>query len=402
MPGLMALRKDFAAIRKLSGAKILCCSHVTAHAAVLVETLCSAGAQVRWCSCNIHSTQNAIAAAVAVEGIPVYAWRGQSELDFWWCIEKCVCTDNWQANLILDDGGDATHIMSTRHSGTFKLIRGVVEESVTGVHRLYQMSQSGKLCVPAMNVHDSVTKTKFDNYYYCRESIIDSIKRTTGIMFGGKHILVCGYGEVGKGCCQALKGLGSIIYVTEIDPICALQACMNGFRVVTTEEVIDKVDIVITATGGKHVVVQSHLDSMKSGCIVCNMGHTDGEIDVDYLRKLQWERTEPQMDQIWWPDGKHIILLAEGRTVNWSCSSLPPLVLSISLSTQALALVELYNAPLGRYKGDVYLLPKTMDEYVARLHLSAFGAHLTTLNDEQASYLAVPKTGPFKPTYYRY
>ncbi|XP_062522224.1 S-adenosylhomocysteine hydrolase-like protein 1 [Corticium candelabrum] len=292
--------------------------------------------------------------------------------------------------------------MCTKFSGTFKMIRGVVEESVTGVHRLYQMAQGGKLCVPAMNVHDSVTKTKFDNFYYCRESIIDSIKRTTGILFGGKRILVCGYGEVGKGCCQSLRGLGTIIYVTEIDPICALQACMNGFRVVLIEDVVAEVDILITATGNRNVVVSKHLDSLKSGCIVCNMGHTDGEIDVEYLRKMQWEKLEHQVDQIKFPDGKHIILLAEGRTVNWSCSSLPPLVLSISSATQALALVELYNAPLGRYKGDVYLLPKKMDEHVASLHLDEFDARLTSLNDEQAAYLGIAKAGPFKPTYYRY
>jgi adenosylhomocysteinase len=290
------------------------------------------------------------------------------------------------------------------HRTKYKRILGIVEESVTGVHRLYQLSKAGKLTVPAMNVNDSVTKTKYDNLYSCRESIIDSLKRSTDVMFGGKQVVICGYGEVGKGCSQALKGLGCIVYVTEIDPICALQASMDGFRVVKLNEVIRNVDIVITATGNKNVVTREHMDKMKNGCIVCNMGHSNTEIDVNSLRApdLTWEKVRSQVDHVIWSDGKRIILLAEGRLVNLSCSSLPSFVVSITSATQALALIELFNAPAGRYKSDVYLLPKKMDEYVASLHLPTFDAHLTELTDEQAKYMGLNKAGPFKPNYYRY
>uniref|UniRef100_A0A286XW63 Adenosylhomocysteinase like 2 n=1 Tax=Cavia porcellus TaxID=10141 RepID=A0A286XW63_CAVPO len=338
MPALMALRKRAQGEKPLAGAKIVGCTHITAQTA------------------------------------------------------------------ILDDGGDLTHWIYKKYPNMFKKIKGIVEESVTGVHRLYQLSKAGKLCVPAMNVNDSVTKQKFDNLYCCRESILDGLKRTTDMMFGGKQVVVCGYGEVGKGCCAALKAMGSIVYVTEIDPICALQACMDGFRLVKLNEVIRQVDIVITCTGNKNVVTREHLDRMKNSCIVCNMGHSNTEIDVASLRtpELTWERVRSQVDHVIWPDGKRIILLAEGRLLNLSCSTVPTFVLSITATTQALALIELYNAPEGRYKQDVYLLPKKMDEYVASLHLPTFDAHLTELTDEQAKYLGLNKNGPFKPNYYRY
>eukprot|EP00118_Oscarella_pearsei_P007436 m.36507 g.36507 ORF g.36507 m.36507 type:complete len:479 (+) comp32259_c0_seq7:319-1755(+) len=402
MPGMMLLRKNLSHERPLEGAKIVCCGHITSQSAVLFETLIAAGAKLRVCSCNINTTDNKVAAALAEAGVPIFAWKQQAEEDFWWCIEKCIFASEWQPSMVLDDGGDATDFMFTRFNGTFKLIKGIVEDSITGVHRLYQMAQSKKLCVPAMNVHDSVTKTKFDNYYYCRESVIDSIKQTTGIMFGGKQVLVCGYGEVGKGCCDALKGLGAIVSVSEVDPICALQACMNGLKVVAIKDVVGTVDIIITATGGKDVVNRSHFEKMKSGTILCNMGHSFNEIDMEYLKQFQYEKVRAEAANILFPDGRKILLLAEGRTLNWSVSVLPPLVVSITSATEVLALIELYKAAPGRYKGDVYLLPKRLDEYVARLHLNGFNAKLTELSDEQARYMGVSKIGPFKPNYYRY
>ncbi|XP_071438931.1 adenosylhomocysteinase-like 1 isoform X4 [Hetaerina americana] len=404
MPGIMALRSRAGDDKPLKGAKIVGCTHVNAQTAVLIETLAKLGAHVRWAACNIYSTQNDVAAALAEAGFPIFSWRGETEEDFWWCIDKCVNAENWQPNMILDDGGDATHLMLKKYPAMFKMIKGIVEESVTGVHRLYQLSKAGKLTVPAMNVNDTVTKTKFDNLYSCRESIIDSLKRSTDIMFGGKQVVLCGYGEVGKGCSQALKGLGCVVYITEIDPICALQACMDGFRVVKLNEVIRNVDIVVSATGNKNVVTREHMDKMKNGCVVCNMGHSNTEIDVNSLRTpdLTWEKVRSQVDHVIWPDGKRIILLAEGRLVNLSCSSLPSFVVSITAATQALALIELFNAPHVRYKSDVYLLPKKMDEYVASLHLPTFDAHLTELSDEQAKYMGLNKAGPFKPNYYRY
>ncbi|XP_033821837.1 S-adenosylhomocysteine hydrolase-like protein 1 isoform X1 [Periophthalmus magnuspinnatus] len=404
MAALISLRKRAQSEKPLAGAKIVGCTHITAQTAVLIETLVALGAQCRWTACNIYSTQNEVAAALAESGVAVFAWKGESEDDFWWCIDCCVNTEGWQPNMILDDGGDLTHWMYKKYPNVFKKIRGIVEESVTGVHRLYQLSKAGKLCVPAMNVNDSVTKQKFDNLYCCRESILDGLKRTTDVMFGGKQVVVCGYGEVGKGCCAALKALGAIVYVTEIDPICALQACMDGFRVVKLNEIIRHVDVIITCTGNKNVVTRDQLDRMKNGSIVCNMGHSNTEIDVASLRtpELTWERVRSQVDHVIWPDGKRVILLAEGRLLNLSCSTVPTFVLSITATTQALALIELYNAPEGRYKQDVYLLPKKMDEYVASLHLATFDAHLTELSDEQAKYLGLNKNGPFKPNYYRY
>ncbi|CAG9134166.1 unnamed protein product [Plutella xylostella] len=541
MPGIIALRARAKEDKPLKDAKIVGCTHINAQTAVLIETLAALGATVRWAACNIYSTQNEVAAALAHAGFSIFAWRGESEEAFWWCISQC-CSPSaaWQPNMILDDGGDATHLMLKKHPAAFKQIKecleqhkpkpnmilddggdathlmlkkhpaafkqikGIVEESVTGVHRLYQLSKAGKLCVPAMNVNDSVTKTKFDNLYSCRESIIDALKRSTDLMFGGKQAVVCGYGEVGKGCCQALKALGCVVYVTEIDPICALQAAMDGFRVVKLNEVIRAVDIVITATGNKGVVTREHMERMRNGCVVCNMGHSNTEVDVHCLRTpdllwervrsqatgnkgvvtrehmermrngcvvcnmghsntevdvhclrtpdllwervrsqatgnkgvvtrehmermrngcvvcnmghsntevdvhclrtpdLLWERVRSQVDHIIWPNGKRIVLLAEGRLANLCCSSLPSFVVSVTAATQALALIELYNAPNTRYKADVYLLPKKMDEYVASLHLPTFDAHLTELTDEQAKYLGLNKVGPFKPNYYRY
>ncbi|XP_072937706.1 adenosylhomocysteinase-like 1 isoform X3 [Epargyreus clarus] len=405
MPGIMALRARAKDDKPLKDAKIVGCTHINAQTAVLIETLAALGATVRWAACNIYSTQNEVAAALAHSGYAIFAWRGESEEAFWWCIDQCCAPSAaWQPNMILDDGGDATHLMLKKHPSYFKQIKGIVEESVTGVHRLYQLSKAGKLCVPAMNVNASVTKTKFDNLYSCRESIIDALKRSTDLMFGGKQAVVCGYGEVGKGCCQALKALGCVVYVTEIDPICALQAAMDGFRVVKLNEVIRQVDIVITATGNKCVVTREHMERMKGGCVVCNMGHSNTEVDVHALRTpdLLWERVRSQVDHIIWPSGKRIVLLAEGRLANLCCSSLPSFVVSVTAATQALALIELYNAPHHRYKADVYLLPKKMDEYVASLHLPTFDAHLTELSDEQAKYLGLNKVGPFKPNYYRY
>jgi len=404
MPGLMLLRKRNECDKPLKGARIVGCTHITAQTAVLIETLHALGGQVRWCACNIFSTQNEVAAALAERGFSVFAWKGESEEDFWWCIERCLTHQTWTPNLVLDDGGDAAHSILKKLPTIFDQLKGIVEESVTGVHRLYQLSKASKLSVPAMNVNDSVTKTKFDNLYCCRESVLDSLKRTTDVMFGGKQVLVCGYGEVGKGCASALKGLGAIVYVSEVDPICALQASMNGFRVVKIENILKSIDILITCTGNKHVVRREHLDRIKTGCILANMGHSNLEIDVASLRThdLTWEKVRPNVDHVIWPDGKRIILLAEGRLANLKCSAVPSFVVSITATTQAVALIELFRAPPSRYQNDVYLLPKKMDEYVAALHLPCFDAHLTELNEEQIRYTGLSKTGPFKPHYYRY
>ncbi|KAH8383395.1 hypothetical protein KR009_008429, partial [Drosophila setifemur] len=422
MPGIMMLRKRAKDEKPLRGAHIAGCTHVNAQSAVLIETLVQLGATVRWAACNIYSTQNAVAAALAEAGVPIFAWRGETEEEFWWCLDRCIHKEGWTPNLILDDGGDATHLMLKKYPDYFKAIRGIVEESVTGVHRLYMLSKAGKLTVPAINVNDSVTKNKFDTFYTCRDSILDSLKRTTDIMFGGKQVVICGYGDVGKGCAQSLKGQGCIVNITEVDPICALQAAMDGFRVVRLNEVIRTVDVVVTATGNKNVINRDHMNRMKNGSILCNMGHSCSEIDVvswqdlpnpDYPHsnlfplqnslhtpELTWERVRSQVDHIIWPDGRMIILLAEGRLVNLSCSTISSFVVSVASSTQALALIELYSAP-GRYKSDVYLLPKKMDEYVASLHLSTFDAHLTELTDEQAKFMGLNKAGPFKANYYR-
>ncbi|XP_072291134.1 S-adenosylhomocysteine hydrolase-like protein 1 isoform X1 [Eucyclogobius newberryi] len=404
MPALMELRRRAGGERPLAGAKIVGCTHITAQTAVLIETLCILGAQCRWAACNIFSTQNHVAAALAEASVAVFAWKEQAEDDFWWCIDKCISGASWQPNLILDDGGDMTHWIQKKYPSIFKQLKGIVEESVTGVYRLYQLSKAGRLIVPAINVNDCVIKQKFDNLYCCKESILDGLKRATNILLGGKQVVVCGYGEVGKGCCAALNALGAVVYVTEVDPICALQAVMDGFLVIKLGEVVQHVDLVITCTGNKNVVMRKHLDRMKNLCIVCNMGHSNTEIDLASLRtaELKWVKVRPHVDHVVWPDGKRILLLAEGGLLNLSCSTVPSLVHSITATTQALALIELYNSRDERYKQEVYLLPKKMDEYVASLHLRCFDAHLTELTGEQAKYLGVSKQGPFKQHHYRY
>ncbi|XP_017545837.1 adenosylhomocysteinase like 2a isoform X1 [Pygocentrus nattereri] len=404
MPALMILRKAAQGEKPLVGARIVGCTHITAHTAVLMETLSALGAQCRWAACNIYSIQNEVAAALAERGVPVFAWKGESEDDYFWCIDSCVNVEGWEPNLILDDGGDMTHWIYKKYPQLLKNIKGIVEESVTGVHRLHQLYKTGKLCGPAINVNESVIKQKFDNFYFCKESILDGLKRTTDVTLSGKQVLVCGYGEVGKGCCAALKGLRAIVYVTEVDPICALQACMDGFQLARLNEVIEMVDIVITCTGNINVVLREHLEHMKNGCIVCNMGHSNTEIDVTSLMtpELTWRRIRAHVDHIIWPDGKIIVLLAEGRLLNLSCSTVPVYVLSITATTQVLALIELFNAPERGYKQDIYVFPRKMDEFVAALHLQNFDAHLTELTDEQVKYIGVNKNGPFKPSYYRY
>ncbi|XP_026880354.2 adenosylhomocysteinase like 2a isoform X1 [Electrophorus electricus] len=404
MMALMTLRRAAEGEKPLAGAKIVGCTHITAHMAVLMETLSVLGAQCRWAACNIYSIQNEVAAALAEGGVPVFAWKEESEDDYFWCIDSCVNVEGWEPNMILDDGGYMTRWIYKEYPHLFENIKGIVEESVSGIHRLYQLYKTGKLCGPAINVNESLIKQKFDNFYCCKETVLDALKRTTDVILAGKQVAVCGYGEVGKGCCAALKGMRAIVYVTEIDPICALQACMDGFRVVKLDEVISMVDILITCTGNKNVVLREHLELVKNGCIVCNMGHSNTEIDVASLitPELTWRHVRAHVDHIVWPDGKTIVLLAEGRLLNLSCSTVPVYVLSITATTQALALIEMFNAPEGHYKQGIYLFPKKMDEYVSVLHLQSFDAHLTELTDEQAKYMAINKNGPFKPSYYRY
>lgn len=405
MQGILALRQRAKSDKPLTGAKIVGCTHINGQSAVLIETLVALGAKVKWAACNIFSTQNEVAAALAEAGISVYAWRGQTEDDFWWCISQCLSGgDNWQPNLILDDGGDATYVLITKHPAVAKHIKGIVEESITGVHRLYQLARSTKLTAPAINVFDAVTRTMVTNYYCQKESIVDAIKRSTDTLLSGKHVLVCGYGEVGKGIVAALKSLGCVVHVTEADPICALQATMDGCRVVRVEEIASKVDIVVTATGNKRVITREHLDKMKSGAILANMGHANTEIDVLSLKSsdLTWEKVRSNVDHIMWPDGKRLVLIAEGRLANLACAALPSFQVSVNAVSSALGLIELFTAPKGRYKSEVYLLPKKMDEYTASLHLSNFNAKLTELTDEQAKYTGLNKMGPFKPQFYRY
>lgn len=407
MPGLMSLRRRAEADKPLKGARIAGCSHITAQTGVLIETLIRLGAEVRWVACNIYSTQNEVAAALAQSNISVFAWTNETDEEFWWCISKVLSVETtpaWHPNMLLDDGGDLTYYAQKHKLQIFNSLKGIVEESVTGIHRLYQLSRTNLLTVPAINVNDSITKTKFDNLYLSKESVIDSLKRCTDLMFGGKQVVVCGYGEVGKGCCQSLKAVGCVIYITEIDPICALQACMDGFKVVRMEEVIKQVDVIITATGNKSIISREQCEKLKNGAIVCNMGHSNTEIDIKCLREpdIAWEEVRLNVHHLKFPSGKRIVLIAEGRIMNLCCSSVPSFIVSITASTQALALIELFNAPVGRYKKDVYLLPKKMDEYVASLHLPAFDAHLTELTDDQCQYLGVNKSGPFKPNYYRY
>jgi adenosylhomocysteinase len=403
MPGLMALRKEYKGQQPLAGARLAGCLHMTIQTAVLIETLKTLGADIRWSSCNIFSTQDHAAAAVAAAGVPVYAWKGESEDEYWWCVEQTISgPDGWQPNMVLDDGGDLTLVLHDKYPALMKKVRGLSEETTTGVKRLYDMQKDGSLLCPAFNVNDSVTKSKFDNLYGCRESLVDGIKRATDVMIAGKTVIVCGYGDVGKGCAQSLHGLGATVWVTEIDPICALQAAMEGFRVVDFDEVCDQADIVVTATGNYHVVSGAQMERMKDQAIVCNIGHFDNEIDVAYLHQYEWENIKPQVDHVIFPDGKRIILLAEGRLVNLGCATgHPSFVMSNSFTNQVLAQIELWQNA-GEYKNEVYVLPKHLDEKVARLHLDRVGARLTKLSDEQADYIGVSKDGPYKPDYYRY
>lgn len=403
MPGLMAIREEYAGAKPLAGARIVGCLHMTIQTAVLIETLIELGATVRWSSCNIFSTQDHAAAAIADQDIPVFAWKGETEEEFWWCIEQTLSgPDGWKPNLILDDGGDVTQIIHDKYPEMLNDIKGLSEETTTGVHRLYEMAREGTLKVPAINVNDSVTKSKFDNLYGCRESLLDGIKRATDVMIAGKVCVVLGYGDVGKGCAQAFQGMGAQVCVTEIDPICALQAAMEGYRVVTMDEIADQGDIFVTTTGNIGVISHQHMASMKNEAIVCNIGHFDSEIDVASLKQYEWDNIKPQVDHITFPDGKKITLLAEGRLVNLGCATgHPSFVMSASFTNQVLAQIELWERA-EQYDVDVHVLPKQLDEKVARLHLAKIGANLTELDDDQAKYLGLDKSGPFKPDHYRY
>lgn len=440
MPGLMALRDKYGKDQPLKGARITGSLHMTIQTAVLIETLVALGAEVRWCSCNIFSTQDHAAAAIAAEGIPVYAWKGETLEEYWWCTEQVL---NWPGNgvpnMILDDGGDATLLVhkgveyaktgsvpeptaedseewtvilktlkrsleedKDRYNRMAEAIKGVTEETTTGVHRLYQMMEAGELLFPAMNVNDSVTKSKFDNLYGCRESLVDGIKRATDVMIAGKIAIVAGYGDVGKGSAQSLRGLGATVWITEIDPICALQAAMEGYRVVTMEEAAPVGDIFVTTTGNFKIITHDHMAAMKNEAIVCNIGHFDNEIDIAGVKDYKWENIKPQVDHIVFPDGKRIIMLAEGRLVNLGCATgHPSFVMSASFTNQVLAQIEFFTKP-DEYENKVYILPKKLDEEVARLHLDKIGIHLTTLSQEQADYIGVPVDGPYKPDHYRY
>ena len=403
MPGLMALREEFGAAQPLKGARIAGCLHMTIQTAVLIETLTALGAEVRWSSCNIFSTQDQAAAAMAEAGIPVFAWKGQSEEESAWCIEQTIIgTNGWRPNMILDDGGDLTVMMHDKFPELMADVKGLSEETTTGVLRLYEMVQAGTLKVPAFNVNDSVTKSKFDNFYGCRESLVDGIKRATDVMIAGKIAVVCGYGDVGKGCAQSLRGLGATVLVTEIDPICALQASMEGFRVVTMEEAAPQGNIFVTATGNFQVITHDHMKAMRNNAIICNIGHFDSEIEIAALRQYTWDNIKPQVDHVTFPDGKKIIVLAEGRLVNLGCATgHPSFVMSNSFCNQVLAQMELWDNA-GDYKNEVYILPKKLDEKVARSHLEQLGVKLTVLSDEQAKYLNLPVEGPYKADHYRY
>ncbi|MES0327220.1 MAG: adenosylhomocysteinase [Gammaproteobacteria bacterium] len=440
MPGLMALREEFGSEQPLKGARITGSLHMTIQTAVLIETLVALGATVRWASCNIYSTQDQAAAAIADQGIPVYAWKGETIEEYWWCTEQALTWPNGEtANMILDDGGDATllihkgaeyeaagaipaakaddneewleilNVLNRTITGDSKVwttmianIKGVTEETTTGVHRLYQMMEAGELMFPAMNVNDSATKSKFDNLYGCRESLIDSIKRATDVMIAGKICVVLGYGDVGKGCAQAFRGMGATVMVTEIDPICALQAAMEGYRVVDMNVAATQGDIFVTTTGNVNVIDHDHMAAMKNEAIVCNIGHFDSEINIASLEKYEWDEIKPQVDHVIFPDGKRIIILAKGRLVNLGCATgHPSFVMSASFTNQVMAQMEFY-ANADSYENQVYILPKQLDEKVARLHLGKIGAYLTPLSQTQADYINVPVEGPYKPEHYRY
>ena len=404
MPGLMAIRREYAGQKPLAGARIVGSLHMTIQTAVLVETLVELGASVRWSSCNIFSTQDQAAAALAVKGIPVFAWKGETEEEYWWCIEQTVRgPDGWTPNMILDDGHDLTGYIHDRHPDLIPGINGVTEETTTGFLKLLERIAAGTLLMPAINVNDSVTKSKFDNLYGCRESLVDAIKRATDVMIAGKVAVVAGYGDVGKGSAQALRALSAQVWVTEVDPICALQAAMEGYRVVTMEYAADKADIFVTATGNVDVITRKHMDAMKNNAIVCNIGHFDTEIDVASIKNCTWENIKPQVDHVIFPDGKRIILLAEGRLVNLGCGTgHPSYVMSNSFTNQVMAQIDLYNNTDQYKTGQLYLLPKHLDEKVARLHLGQIGAELTAMTEKQAAYIGVTVDGPYKPETYRY
>ena len=404
MPGLMALRAEFGTTKPLAGARIAGCLHMTVQTAVLIETLIALGATVRWSSCNIFSTQDHAAAAIADAGISVFAWKGMDEDAFWWCIEQTVVgKDGWTPNMILDDGGDLTVLMHQKYPEMLKSVKGLSEETTTGVHRLREMERAGSLAVPAINVNDSVTKSKFDNLYGCRESLVDAIRRGTDVMMAGKVATVCGFGDVGKGSAASLRQAGCRVLVTEVDPICALQAAMEGFEVVTMDEAAPRADIFVTATGNIDVITIEHMRAMKNRAIVCNIGHFDSEIQIGALRNYVWENVKPQVDEVVFPNGKRLIVLSEGRLVNLgNATGHPSFVMSASFTNQVLAQIELYTAPAGTYEARVYTLPRHLDEKVAALHLDKVGAKLTKLNPEQATYIGVDEAGPFKHDLYRY
>ena len=403
MPGLIALREEYKEILPLKGANIVGCLHMTVQTAVLIETLIKLGATIRWSSCNIFSTQDHAAAAMAASNIPVFAWQGETEEEYDWCLEQTIQgPDGWKPNMILDDGGDLTQLIHKKYPEILENIVGLSEETTTGVLRLYEMEKDGTLGVPAINVNDSVTKSKFDNLYGTRESLVDGIKRATDVMLAGKSVVVCGYGDVGKGSAESLRSQGARVTVTEIDPICALQASMEGYEVTTMDEMASKADVFVTATGNKDIITIDHMREMKDRAIVCNIGHFDSEIQVNALKNLKWHNVKPQVDEVEFPDGKKIILLAEGRLVNLGCATgHPSFVMSASFSNQVLAQIELWNNGKN-YEKKVYVLPKNLDEKVASLHLEKLGVKLTKLTEDQGDYLGLSPQGPFKPDHYRY
>ena len=402
MPGLMAIREQYGDSRPLAGANIMGCLHMTIQTAVLIETLVALGAKCRWSSCNIYSTQDHAAAAIAQSGTPVFAWKGMNEEEFWWCIDQTIEADGWEPNMILDDGGDLTLRMHEKYPELLKNVRGLSEETTTGVLRLEQMASKGTLQVPAINVNDSVTKSKFDNLYGCKESLVDGIRRGTDVMMAGKVAVVAGFGDVGKGSAASLRGAGARVQVTEVDPICALQAAMEGYEVVTMDDACKYADIFVTATGNKDIITQDHMREMKDRAIVCNIGHFDNEIQIDDLQNYKWEEIKPQVDQVTFPDGKKLIILSKGRLVNLgNATGHPSFVMSASFSNQVLAQIEIWEN-YKNYENKVYVLPKKLDEMVAMFHLQKVGAKLTEMSKEQSDYLGVEQQGPFKKDTYRY
>ncbi len=402
MPGLMAIREQYGESKPLAGANIMGCLHMTIQTAVLIETLVALGAKCRWSSCNIYSTQDHAAAAVAQSGTPVFAWKGMDEEEFWWCIDQTIEADGWVPNMILDDGGDLTLRMHEKYPELLKNVKGLSEETTTGVLRLEQMASKGSLQVPAINVNDSVTKSKFDNLYGCKESLVDGIRRGTDVMMAGKVAVVCGFGDVGKGSAASLRGAGARVQVTEVDPICALQAAMEGYEVVTMDDACQYADIFVTATGNKDIITQDHMRKMKDRAIVCNIGHFDNEIQIDDLQNYKWEEIKPQVDQVTFPDGKKLIILSKGRLVNLgNATGHPSFVMSASFSNQVLAQIELWEN-YKNYENKVYVLPKKLDEMVAMFHLEKVGAKLTQMSKDQSDYLGIENQGPFKKDTYRY